>query len=158
VTRRPAQVGDEAFLRALFAESRPDFAMLPPDMLESMLDLQVRAQRQHYLAAYPDATQEIIVADGADVGRLILSDSDTEMRVVDVTVGAAYRGQGIASTALREVLDDAGRRGLAVGLSVWSANTEARRLYDRLGFKAVSCSDDGYQEMQRPVAARKEAR
>jgi ribosomal protein S18 acetylase RimI-like enzyme len=141
VTRRPAQPGDEALVRALVVESRPELALLPDAVRGPILDLQVKAQRQHYDAAYPQASHEILAIAGVDVGRLILDDGQTAVRVVDVVVLQSHRGRGIATTVLRDVISDADRRGLAVELSVWSANTDARRLYERLGFVATALGE-----------------
>jgi ribosomal protein S18 acetylase RimI-like enzyme len=153
IVRRPAEPDDAVMLGELFAESRPDFDMLPPDLRASILDLQVRAQRSHYAASYPDATEDILVADGVGVGRLILSRDRDCVRVVDIAVRSSHRGRGIASHVVREVIDDAERLGLPVRLSVWSLNTEARRLYERLGFVALD-GGDGYLEMHHAVATK----
>jgi ribosomal protein S18 acetylase RimI-like enzyme len=152
ITSRPAEPGDAQLLRELFVQARPDFAMLPPDLRESILDLQVRAQRAHYAEVFPDASDDVLVADGVAVGRLILRRDGDDVRIIDVAVLASHRGQGIGTSVLRQVLADADRDGLAVSLSVWSANTDARRLYERLGFVVVEDSD-GYLEMQRTEAA-----
>jgi ribosomal protein S18 acetylase RimI-like enzyme len=150
VTRRPAEPGDEELLRELFLDSRPEFVMLPPEMRESILDLQLRAQRQQYQMSYPNATDEIVMVDGVDVGRLILAEVDGAVRIVDVVVRESHRGQGIGSTMVSEVIAAAADRGLPVCLSVWSSNVDARRLYERLGFVAGD-GGDGYLEMQRVV-------
>jgi GNAT superfamily N-acetyltransferase len=150
ITRRPAEPRDADFLRELFAESRPDFDLLPLDLRSSIVDLQVRAQRSHYAAAYPAANEDILVADGVDVGRLMINRGDESVRIIDITVRSSCRGQGIASRILREVVETAEQAGVPVGLSVWSSNTTARRVYERLGFTVVGDAG-GYLEMQRAV-------
>lgn len=153
VTRRPAERADDAFLRELFAQSRPDLAMLPSDARGTLLDLQFRAQHEQYAASYPRASHEILIADGVDVGRLILDRGPDSVRVVDVIVSESYRGRGIASTVLAEVLQDAERDRTPVRLAVWSANLDARRLYERLGFAVVG-DGDGYLDMIWNVAVK----
>jgi ribosomal protein S18 acetylase RimI-like enzyme len=151
VTRRPTQPSDGPLLHALLVESRPELGLLPEPARASILDLQVRAQRQHYDAAYPQAGHEILVSDDVEVGRLILHHGEGAVRVVDVVVRQSHRGRGIATTVLREVIDDASRRGLAVELSVWATNGDALRLYERLGF-VVTEAGDGYQQMRHLAA------
>jgi ribosomal protein S18 acetylase RimI-like enzyme len=151
IDRRPAESRDDELLRELFAESRPDFDLIPREMRSSILDLQVRAQRSQYAATYPDATDEVLVADGLDVGRLVLDRGRDAVRIVDIAVRSSHRGEGIASSVLRDVIDDADRLGVPACLSVWAANIGARRLYERLGFTVVDDSD-GYLEMQRRAA------
>lgn len=153
LTRRPVEDSDETFLRQLFVEARPELASLPAGVKAEILDLQLRAQREHLAAAYPDARHEVITVDGVTVGRLIVTDSAEAIRVVDIVVSVSHRGQGVASTALRAVVADADRLGLAITLSVWSANADARRLYDRLGFTevagAAAVTADTYIELRR---------
>jgi ribosomal protein S18 acetylase RimI-like enzyme len=143
--------GDEDLLRELFADSRPDLAALPPDLRAGLIDMQFRAQRAQYSSSYPGARCEVIVADGIPVGQLILDESTDSVRVVDVSVHRAHRGRGIASAVLHDVIAGAARSGRGVCLSVWSGNTQARRLYGRLGFVRTDHSHPsaaGYVQMQ----------
>jgi ribosomal protein S18 acetylase RimI-like enzyme len=152
--RRPAGSADESLLRGLFADSRPDLALLAPEVREVLLDLQFRAQRSQYAVSFPDARHDILLADGVEVGRLLVEDTSDAVRIVDVTVGSAHRGRGIGSAALREVIQEAERARLPVRLSVWSENRGARRLYESLGFEGVENPGSltvGYLEMQRPA-------
>jgi ribosomal protein S18 acetylase RimI-like enzyme len=155
VSRRPVEERDGAFLRRLFLEVRPELALLPPGVQDDILDLQLRGQRDQYAAAYPNARHEIITVDGVAAGRLIVTESATAVRIVDIAVSASHRGRGIASNALCAVTADAELLGVAVTLSVWSANVDARRLYERLGFCEASGvrrgEGDGYIELRRDV-------
>jgi ribosomal protein S18 acetylase RimI-like enzyme len=155
VTRRPAQSSDEPLLRQLFASSRQEWDLLPPDRRDALLAMQFRAQRQQYAVSHPDAAHQILVAAGVDVGQLRLDASTPTVRIVDVTVHPDHRGRGIASSVLGEVLDNADRADRAVQLSVWSTNAGARRLYERLGFAVVG-EANGYLTMHRPAAQRGE--
>ncbi|MDT4901750.1 MAG: hypothetical protein QOJ78_2680 [Pseudonocardiales bacterium] len=148
VTRRPVTFADTAFLRALFAESREDLMILPADVRDTLVDMQFRAQRRHYDEAFPLARHDLLVADGVDVGRLIVETSAIDVRIVDVVVQNAHRGRGIASAALAEVIAEADRERRSTRLSVWPDNGGARRLYERLGF-AVTAATAGYLEMHR---------
>jgi ribosomal protein S18 acetylase RimI-like enzyme len=148
VVRRPVTHTDTGFLRALFAESREDLIILPPDVRDGLVDMQFRAQRRHYDEVFPRAQHDILVAHGVDVGRLIVETSTAGVRIVDVSVQRAYRGRGVASAALTELLAQADRERRPARLSVWADNTDARRLYERLGF-AVTAAAAGYLEMDR---------
>jgi ribosomal protein S18 acetylase RimI-like enzyme len=148
VTRRSVERRDEELLRELFASSRQEWDLLPPDSRDALIAMQFRAQRQQYVMRYPNACNEILVADGVDVGQLIVDQSTTTVRIVDVTVLQAHRGRGIGSTVLGGVIATAERVGLPVQLSVWSTNVGARRLYERLGF-AVTGETNGYLDMHR---------
>lgn len=156
VTRRPIDERDEALLRQLFLEGRPELALLPPGLQEEIVDLQLRAQREHYAAAYPNALDQIITVEGVAVGRLMVSQSVDAVRVVDVAVILSRRGQGIASNVIRGVIADADLLGVPVSLSVWSTNAGARALYARLGFVEAGGGvdeGDGYVELRRAAGS-----
>jgi ribosomal protein S18 acetylase RimI-like enzyme len=151
VARRPVAPDDENFLRELFTDSRPDLVTLPADLRGALIDMQFRAQRAQYTASYPNARYEIIVANDTPVGQLVLDEGVDEVRIVDVSVHRAQRGRGIASAVLHDVIARAERSGHPVCLSVWSTNTDARRLYGRLGFVRTDHSHPsavGYVQMQ----------
>lgn len=147
LTLRPAGPADEPFLRALFAQSRDDLALLPDPVREPLSEVQYRARQQHYAAAHPQARQLILTHDGgASVGHLIIDESGPETRLVDLAVTAEHRGRGLGAAAVSHVLARAADRGAATTLSVWSANEPARTLYERLGFRYLS-TGDGYLQM-----------
>ena len=151
VTLRAAGPADEELLRQLFAEARPELALLPAQTRDVLLDMQFRAQQRQYTANYPHARHEIIVADGTDVGQLVIDDA-ADIRIIDVTVRHSHRSRGIGSTILRDVITEASASGRPVRLSVWAGNTGAQRLYARLGFVRIedaATDDTGYLQMRR---------
>lgn len=126
--------------------------MLPPELREALLDIQFHAQDQQYATTYPGASHDIVVADGVDVGRLIVDESGDAIRIVDVTIHESHRGRGIGSALLGNLIERADRAGRPVCLSVWPTNVAARRLYERLGFTVtVTGGDGGYLELLRAV-------
>lgn len=80
------------------------------------------------------ATTQIIVVDGVDAGRLNLADQDGDVYVGLIEVATDFQRQGIGTRILRDVLDEAFIAGRTVRLSVLKVNTDAYRLYQRLGF------------------------
>jgi ribosomal protein S18 acetylase RimI-like enzyme len=148
VSRRPATAADADYLRALFTESRDDLLVLPDVARAALLDMQYRGQGRQIAAGHPAATREVLVADGADAGLLILDRDPERVHVVDIVVARAHRRRGIASGTLRAVIDEAGGR--TVTLSVWPGNVIARSLYERLGFVPSTPSQipGGYLPME----------
>ena len=149
LTRRPARAGDEDYLRQVFAQARDDLAILPAELRDQLLDLQYRGQRRQIEAAYPAATREVLVADGADAGVLVLDQDAARIHVADIAVARAQRRRGVASAALRSVIDEAGQR--PVTLMVWAGNAIALSLYASFGFAEINGADvtEGYIFMER---------
>jgi ribosomal protein S18 acetylase RimI-like enzyme len=141
VTLRHATPADEPLLFALFTEEKSlqwsgvnwDKAQLKP-----LLEMQYRARSMAYRGAFPQATQWIIEAKaGSPVGQVLRNEDELAIRIVDITVANAWRGQGIGKFALKSMQDEAARQGKRIELQV-AAGSVAKRLYLRLGFKKVS--------------------
>jgi ribosomal protein S18 acetylase RimI-like enzyme len=150
VTRRPVTDADGELLVRLFAESRPDLDLLPPQVRGTVLDQQVQAQLSQYAAEHPTARHDIVCVGGTDVGRLILATSDAEVRLVDLVIAVPHRRRGIAAQIMADLTAAADRLGLPMTLSVWPTNYAALDLYTRHGFEIVP--SDGIH-----VAMRREA-
>ncbi len=76
--------------------------------------------------------------DGRVIGYLCLWEIADELHITNVAVQPARRRQGIGRTLLSGVLDDARARGVRqVVLEVRPTNTEARTLYETLGFRVI---------------------
>jgi RimJ/RimL family protein N-acetyltransferase len=131
VTRRLATPADRAYLRDLFAESRDELLVLPPDVRFSLVDMQYRTQRRRISDDHPEATFEILVVESAAVGVLVLDRRATGTVVVNLAVARAHRNRGIATVTLRAVIAEAAPR--PVILEPAAGNQAARRLAARLG-------------------------
>ena len=139
-TLRPAQPGDAAFLRALYASTRRDeLSLLPLEQRETFLELQWRARETEYRARHPGAQDNIVCVGETAAGRLLLACGRDEVFVVDIALVPDFRGRGIGSRLLGQVLAGAARRGTVVHLHVALSNP-AVRLYRRLGFSQVGQS------------------
>ncbi|HUZ19476.1 MAG TPA: N-acetyltransferase [Acidimicrobiales bacterium] len=83
-----------------------------------------------------------LVVDGEVAGALWLAPRDETGEVwwvYDVEVDEHRRGQGLGRAAMLLAEDVVrGRGGRELGLNVFAKNTLARRLYDSLGYAAVS--------------------
>lgn len=146
VERRPAGPSDEALVRTLVLESRPDLLLLPAQVRDEIGDLQVRAQRRQHAADHPAHREELMLLDGEPVGRIVVAESASAVRVLDLVVAAAHRGRGIARRTLAEVLAAAGDR--PVRLAVQPENVPAHRLYTSLGFVTVGEGPGGRLELE----------
>lgn len=136
---RAPSADDEAFLEALYLDSRPDLGALPVprSVIEGIARHQRALQREDYARRH--ATLETwLVSDGeVPIARVVLAESDGAVRVVDLSVTLAARRQGIASRVLRALQDECGH----ITLRVRAVNLAARRLYEVLGFTLVRADD-----------------
>jgi len=156
---RPAVADDAGFLYDLYADTRvAEFAALPPELAEELVRLQYRSRATCYAAAYDDLVEEILEKEnGRPVGRILLSRTPDELRVVDIAVLRAERGQGIATRAIRRWSELAARAGLPLGLTVFTDNP-ALALYRRLGFSPVGSPEAGRVDlMLEPRASHEES-
>ncbi|MGZ8281541.1 MAG: GNAT family N-acetyltransferase [Allosphingosinicella sp.] len=150
ISYRPMTDDDLPFIEALFASTRAEEVAQtgwPLPAQQAFLAQQHRAQHDHYQAHYADAEWLIVERDDARIGRLYLGRWDDEVRVIDISLVPAARGQGIGSAIFADILSAAGEQGCKVSIHVEWTNP-ARRLYQRLGFATV---EDGgiYLRMER---------
>lgn len=148
VRLRPFVPADLPFLQALYASTRAQelaLAPWPEEQKQAFLRQQLTARESHYAATYPGAAHDIVVVGGRDAGRLMTDDGNVGVLLVDIALLPDYRGQGIGSRLLRQVVDDA--RGRPVRLHVDPFNP-ARRLYLRMGFTPVRI-EGAYELMER---------
>ena len=68
--------------------------------------------------------------------RLYLDRREDEIRIIDIALLAEYRGQGIGSALMKDILAEGARAKLPVRIHV-ERSSPALRLYDHLGFYQV---------------------
>ena len=80
-------------------------------------------------------------------GRLLVDRSSKAIYLIDISLLATYRGMGIGTAIMNDLIEEAGRAGTVLGLHVLKTNAAAN-LYFRMGF-AVTADDGLYIEMQK---------
>ncbi|KFN17611.1 GNAT family N-acetyltransferase [Aeromonas bestiarum] len=151
---------DLGFLQALYASRRwAEVSAVPgwnDAQRRAFLHSQAELQRQHYEKHFPAADFLIVEQAGSPIGRLCVQYAADDVRIVDIALLPDWHDRGIGTELLRTVLAKADAQRQTCSLSV-EQGSRARRLYERLGFRA--CADSGlYTQMQRParMAAREE--
>ena len=137
---RPERPDDHAFRFRLFCDSRlPEWYVveLDPQVRAQLMSQQYDAQTRTYLANFPRARFDIIELRGEPVGRIVVDRPGTVVHIVDQAVVPQWRNQGIGSTIMRALMDEARAAGLPVRLKVASSNDPSMRLYLKLGFKPI---------------------
>lgn len=138
---RPATAADESFLREMLYHA----IYVPPGSPSPPRDIVHRPELSRYVYGWGwDGDSGLIAeVDGRPVGaawlRLLAGEGrgygyvNDETPELSMAVLPNYRGQGIGSRLLVELLREAARHYQAVSLSV-AADNPARRLYERQGF------------------------
>jgi len=140
VALRPERGEDEAFLLAVYASAREeelDRTGWDARTRSLFLELQFRAMRQGYRAAFPAAEYSIILADGRSVGRAVVDRSAEAIHLVDLALLGPERNRGIGARLLRQWAAEAAETRRPLRLRV-AKGSRAGRLYARLGFTRIA--------------------
>jgi ribosomal protein S18 acetylase RimI-like enzyme len=152
MTHRPAVAADEPFVRDLICElvtADLGAANWPEAVRAPLLEIQYRGRISGIRDQFPDAAEEILLADGEPVGWAVIHRGPEELRLVEIAVRSVSRGKGIGEARLQELLAEADAAGKPVRLRV-AAGNRAIRLYLRLGFRQTG-SDEVRVWMERPA-------
>ncbi len=98
--------------------------------------VQHSAQTSHYRIHYPHAERRVILFREQPAGRLYVDRWNTEIRIMDLALLPAHRGQGIGTHLLRDLIQEAAETGKSLSIHVERHNP-ALRLYQRLGFQLL---------------------
>jgi ribosomal protein S18 acetylase RimI-like enzyme len=109
-------------------------------------------QQAKHREHFTPATHRIVLVDGREAGLLAVEHEPAHLWLVKVYLTAPYRGTGVGSALVRQVVAEADAERKAVRLRVLRVNTRARALYERLGFEVVGEEPDRFF-MVRPFAA-----
>ena len=147
---RAAKDVDRVFLFEVYASSREEELRLAPWTIEEkrgFLTQQFEAQDHHYRTYYEGAEFLVIQVDGRDAGRLYVHRVPGELLVIDIALLPIEQRQGVGTRILADLVSEADRDGRTMSLHV-EHNNQARRLYDRLGFR-VSGDTGVYLRLER---------
>jgi len=143
ITLRSTTAEDEPLLYQIYASTRvEELRPIPWNEAEkaAFLTLQFVSRREDHQQRFPNAANQIILADKTPVGRLYVNRQEDEIRIVDIALLSEFRGQGIGSLLIRELLAEAAATSRPVRIHVEKHNP-AVRLYQRLGFRKTGETD-----------------
>lgn len=143
ITLRPVGESDQEFLCRVFASTRlVELAFVDWDdaMKDAFIRQQFAAQHRQYTTSYPDASFAVVLVDDEPAGRLYVARLPEEVRVIDIALLPEFRGRGVGTALMDDVLAEAATRGVAVTLHVHRDNP-ARRWYLQLGFTLAEDRD-----------------
>ena len=90
-------------------------------------------QQDRFRQGFDPGITQVVLSDGREIGFLKLTESDGVISLAQIFVVPDHRRKGVGTTLLRDIL----ARDLPVRLRVLKVNADARRLYERLGFRVV---------------------
>ena len=133
---RPETEDDAAFLQALYLSVRwPELEITnwPDSAKQAFFASQFQIQVQQYRAHYPGMERWIVTHAAGPVGRMYPLQTESELRLVDISLLPEWRGRGVGTALLQQLGDQADALGKPLRLHVEQHNP-ALRLYRRLGF------------------------
>jgi len=154
ITLRAVTPEDDAFLREVYASVRAqEMAMVPwsDEEKAAFLKSQFDAQDSYYRAQFPAAEFQVIMNDDAPVGRLYVLRGGDEIRILDVSILPDARSQGIGTSLMKPLLEEAVAANKPV--TIWVENfNPSQTLFRRLGFSVIH--EDGFNQLLefRPLA------
>lgn len=138
ISLRQVSREDESFLFDLYCQTRTEEIRdwgWDDQQRQVFLRMQFAAQSAHY-RGYPGLHHLIILSTERPVGRICLSEREDEILLVDISLVADSRRQGIGGALIGCLCHSAGSSGRSVSLHVTVTNP-AINLYRRLGFNLV---------------------
>ncbi len=139
VSLRPITPEEMEFLLRVYASTRAEeMAQVPwtDEEKAEFLRFQFQAQHKYYQEQFPNAAFDLILVGEEPVGRLYVDRREEEIRLVDIALLAEWRGNGLGSRLLDDLLSEARQSGKLVRIHV-EHNNPAMRLYLRLGFEKI---------------------
>ena len=154
-TLRRATDADLPALQQLYADTRADEMAgvpWPPAAKQGFLAQQFALQHQHYVSHYAGADFMVVERQGVVQGRYYLLRAEPEHLVIDISLLAAQRGQGLGRALIEASQAQARLLGRGMTLHVLRSNVRAWKLYEALGFTACEGGTQTHQRMRWPAS------
>lgn len=131
---------DRTFLYALFVETKAaDMAAMPIDAAakDLLLRMQYRSMTATYRREHPAARWEVVELAGEPVGLLVTDVGESCVLYVDIQLSPQAQGRGLATSLMRQALEEPRRLGLPARVNVLAQNAASLKLCERVGFAKV---------------------
>lgn len=131
---------DDDFLAELYFSTRSEeFSAVGWDeaQLRQFLKLQYDYQKQAYPMQFSAPEHSVIRRGDEKIGRLIVNRTETEIRLVDISLLPPFRRAGIGTRIITTLIAEAAEKDLPLTLQVAAGNQAALRLYRKLGFRVT---------------------
>jgi ribosomal protein S18 acetylase RimI-like enzyme len=145
LTLRPVRADDEPFLSRLFYLAQLEtlkHANLNDSERDQLIALVYTGFKRHYSMVVAALDDRLVFLDQEPIGRMIIIQSDSEIRLADLLILSQYRNRGIGSALISQLQTESiiSKRPLRLCVVKHSPSV---RLYRRLGFYLLE--DTGVQ-------------
>jgi ribosomal protein S18 acetylase RimI-like enzyme len=151
VVLRPAAEADSEELLRVYASTRADelaqVTWWDDEQKLAFCRSQYHAQKKEYDARFPEAEYDVIELDGRTIGRVWVGRAEHEIRLLDIALLPEERGRGLGAAIVGALIEEARAAGKRLRHMVFMLNTDARRFYERLGFRVFE-EVAGYLHME----------
>jgi GNAT superfamily N-acetyltransferase len=151
VLLRPAAEADYEELVRVYASTRAaELAQVTwwdDDQKLAFCRAQYDAQKEEYDARFPDAEYDVIELEGRTVGRVWVGRAEEELRLLDIALLPEAQRRGLGAAIIGALIEEARASGKRLRHMVFMLNTDARRFYERLGFRVFE-DLGGYLHME----------
>lgn len=140
---RPQRDSDAPFVAALYNTTRDDLrqAVAPQALIEELIEMQFRAQREGYGQKFPNAMYFIVETQGENIGRVAVDFGSNEVRIIDLALMPAARNKGHGTSVFRALQAAAAKVRAPLTLTVALNNPRAVQLYGVLGFRVEQLTE-----------------
>lgn len=137
IAYKPIKQPDFAFLKIVYRGTREgelNANNWTADQKNSFIEFQFNAQHAHYTSTFKGAEFNIITFNKINIGRLYTCESEKEIRLIDISLLPKYRGKGIGTRILKNLIEKSNTTGKVLNLHVLQTSP-ALKLYKLLNFK-----------------------
>lgn len=135
-TLRPSEPGDFEFVFQLNKTNMRKY-------VEQLRGWDDEAERADMRRQFQPGTDSIILIQGQRVGILAVDHYPSRIDLRHIEILPDYQRRGLGTAVIRDILAKARQLQVPVTLIVSQLNSNAKRLYERLGFHTVEAVDTG---------------
>jgi len=135
ISYRKAKEDDVNFLMQLRQNT------MTPHLLSSGIEVNPESYMQRILYNYNDA--RIILLNQKPIGLLKVTHHSDAVEIIQIQIDNLHQGQGIGTSIMCQIIENARIKNQAVTLSVLKTN-KAINLYKKLGFTIISEEEHSY--------------
>jgi GNAT superfamily N-acetyltransferase len=108
-------------------------------------------QQERFGKHFDFAHRQVVEVDGVPAGFWDVVDYDDYTWLAELVLAPAFQRRGLGSGLIGGLLTTCGAKGIPLRLQVLKANSDARRLYERLGFVETGQTEFHFQMEAQPA-------